>query len=269
MAKSASTNIPSKRSAGDSERGYTKRQVRQTRRTKRPGAMATNPLLWTANDWIGKDLPVIQKTGAYQPQVMNSNSHAAFAPPFPHRNPFENLDVTQEHVSKPDAAYTTVAGRKPALVIKMPNKPRKRASKRSVTFTDTTNASKRGTRSKPEKPNIPATVVEDTSPYTRKFFVDLAQTVATVFPFDLFAQTHCCSVGEVSQAISALVVAPLSDPTFSWTDSDMSIAEYGRSVIELYAHHYNSKMEELRYARAFSSDDSDSSSSSGGSSKDC
>ncbi|KAE8356162.1 hypothetical protein BDV28DRAFT_127752 [Aspergillus coremiiformis] len=77
-----------------------------------------------------------------------------------------------------------------------------------------------------------------TSPYTAEFFADMASTTGQLFPFEAFAEAHECTVSEVSQAINAMVVAPLSDPTFTWHNvDDLSIAEYGRAMISIWKAH--------------------------------
>ncbi|OGM50198.1 hypothetical protein ABOM_001066 [Aspergillus bombycis] len=81
------------------------------------------------------------------------------------------------------------------------------------------------------------------SPYTVEFFADMANTIANLFPFKAFAKAHGCTVGDVSQAISAMVVAPLSDPSFIWhSDSEISIAEYGQGMIGIWNEHYERKL---------------------------
>ncbi|KNG82391.1 hypothetical protein ANOM_008909 [Aspergillus nomiae NRRL 13137] len=81
------------------------------------------------------------------------------------------------------------------------------------------------------------------SPYTDEFFADMANIIANLFPFEAFAKAHGCTVGDVSQAISAMVVAPLSDPSFTWhSDSEISIAEYGRGMISIWNEHYERKL---------------------------
>ncbi|KAE8423289.1 hypothetical protein BDV36DRAFT_131980 [Aspergillus pseudocaelatus] len=81
------------------------------------------------------------------------------------------------------------------------------------------------------------------SPYTVEFFADMANTIANLFPFEAFAEAHGCTVGDVSQAISAMVVAPLSDPSFIWhSDNEISIAEYGQGMISTWNEHYECKL---------------------------
>ncbi|KAB8078446.1 hypothetical protein BDV29DRAFT_2914 [Aspergillus leporis] len=81
------------------------------------------------------------------------------------------------------------------------------------------------------------------SPYTAEFFADMADTIAKLFPFEAFARTHDCSIGEVSQAISAMIVSPLSDPSFAWhSDDSICIAEYGQHMIEIWNEHYERKL---------------------------
>lgn len=81
------------------------------------------------------------------------------------------------------------------------------------------------------------------SPYTVEFFADMANTIANLFPFHVFAEAHGCTVGDVSQAISALVVAPLSDHSFIWhSDNEISIAEYGQGMISIWNEHYERKL---------------------------
>ncbi|RAQ53392.1 hypothetical protein AFGD_001827 [Aspergillus flavus] len=81
------------------------------------------------------------------------------------------------------------------------------------------------------------------SPYTVEFFADMANTIANLFPFEAFAKAHDCTISDVSQAISAMVVAPLSDPSFTWhSDNEMSIAEYGQGMIRIWNEHYERKL---------------------------
>ncbi|KAJ9302789.1 hypothetical protein DTO271G3_163 [Paecilomyces variotii] len=82
------------------------------------------------------------------------------------------------------------------------------------------------------------------SPYTKKFFVDLADTIAIIFPIDSFASKHNCSPAEVSRAISAVVTSPLLDPKLHdscsrWDgSSSMSVEEYGRMMVDIWKQRY-------------------------------
>jgi len=98
-------------------------------------------------------------------------------------------------------------------------------------------------RSDPEDKNIHPS--PSPSPYTRKFFIDLADTISIIFPIGSFASKHNCSPAEVSRAISAVVTSPLLDPELhessSWGDSSsssMSIEEYGRMMVDIWKHRY-------------------------------
>ncbi|RAL00198.1 uncharacterized protein BO80DRAFT_109811 [Aspergillus ibericus CBS 121593] len=75
-------------------------------------------------------------------------------------------------------------------------------------------------------------------PYTDQFFADLASTVSQSFPFKAFAASHNCSISEVSQAINAVIVGPLSDPDFHWhEDSGITISRFGRHMIATWKEH--------------------------------
>ncbi|KAJ9227247.1 hypothetical protein DTO027B5_747 [Paecilomyces variotii] len=83
------------------------------------------------------------------------------------------------------------------------------------------------------------------SPYTKEFFIDLADTISIIFPIGSFASQHNCSPAEVSRAISAVVTSPLLDPELhescSWGDgssSSMSIEEYGRMMVDIWKQRY-------------------------------
>ncbi|KAJ9217159.1 hypothetical protein DTO166G4_1214 [Paecilomyces variotii] len=83
------------------------------------------------------------------------------------------------------------------------------------------------------------------SPYTKEFFIDLADTISIIFPIGSFASQHNCSPAEVSRAISAVVTSPLLDPELhescSWGDgssSAMSIEEYGRMMVDIWKQRY-------------------------------
>ncbi|KAJ9365892.1 hypothetical protein C8Q69DRAFT_441374 [Paecilomyces variotii] len=83
------------------------------------------------------------------------------------------------------------------------------------------------------------------SPYTKEFFIDLADTISIIFPIGSFASKHNCSPAEVSRAISAVVTSPLLDPELhescSWGDgssSAMSIEEYGRMMVDIWKQRY-------------------------------
>ncbi|KAF7586555.1 hypothetical protein BBP40_008677 [Aspergillus hancockii] len=79
--------------------------------------------------------------------------------------------------------------------------------------------------------------------YTAEFFADMADTIAKLFPFKAFAEAHDCNIGEVSQAVGAMIVGPLSDPSFRWHSGDsISIADYGQSMIETWNTHYEQKL---------------------------
>ncbi|KAE8383279.1 hypothetical protein BDV26DRAFT_252004 [Aspergillus bertholletiae] len=88
-----------------------------------------------------------------------------------------------------------------------------------------------------------STCAAASSPYTVEFFADMANTIASHFPFEVFAKAHDCTVSDVSQAISAMIVAPLSDPSFIWhSDNGISIAEYGQGMIKTWNEHYECKL---------------------------
>ncbi|KAL1851195.1 hypothetical protein Plec18170_006519 [Paecilomyces lecythidis] len=79
------------------------------------------------------------------------------------------------------------------------------------------------------------------SPYTKEFFIDLADTISNLFPVDSFAAQHGCSSAEVSRAISALVVSPLMDPALYEKVSGgeySSIEDYGRMMIGIWTDRY-------------------------------
>ncbi|KAJ9382955.1 hypothetical protein DTO063F5_5474 [Paecilomyces variotii] len=83
------------------------------------------------------------------------------------------------------------------------------------------------------------------SPYTKEFFIDLADTISIIFPIGSFASKHNCSPAEVSRAISAVVTSPLLDPELhefcSWGDgssSAMSIEDYGRMMVDIWKQRY-------------------------------
>lgn len=91
---------------------------------------------------------------------------------------------------------------------------------------------------------------DDLPPYTRRFFIDLADTIAITFPIVTFAMQHDCSPGEVSRALSALVVSPLMDPSLHELvqEGESSIEDYGRMMIEIWHD---------RYRRMVSGEDTD------------
>ncbi|KAJ9243577.1 hypothetical protein DTO207G8_1714 [Paecilomyces variotii] len=98
-------------------------------------------------------------------------------------------------------------------------------------------------RSDPEDKNN--NIHPSPSPYTKEFFIDLADTISIIFPIDSFASQHNCSPAEVSRAISAVVTSPLLDPELhescSWGDgssSAMSIEEYGRMMVDVWKQRY-------------------------------
>ncbi|KAJ9206391.1 hypothetical protein DTO164E3_455 [Paecilomyces variotii] len=98
-------------------------------------------------------------------------------------------------------------------------------------------------RSDPEDKNN--NIHPSPSPYTKEFFIDLADTISIIFPIGSFASQHNCSPAEVSRAISAVVTSPLLDPELhescSWGDgssSAMSIEEYGRMMVDVWKHRY-------------------------------
>ncbi|GAD91901.1 hypothetical protein AOR_1_494114 [Paecilomyces variotii No. 5] len=81
----------------------------------------------------------------------------------------------------------------------------------------------------------------DTSSYTKDFFLDLADTIGSLFPVDSFAARHGCSSAEVYRAIRALVVSPLMDPSLHEMIGGggcSSIEEYGRMMIEIWKDRY-------------------------------
>ncbi|KAJ9271171.1 hypothetical protein DTO212C5_2829 [Paecilomyces variotii] len=97
-------------------------------------------------------------------------------------------------------------------------------------------------RSDPEDKN---NIHPSPSPYTKEFFIDLADTISIIFPIGSFASKHNCSPAEVSRAISAVVTSPLLDPELhescSWgggSSSAMSIEEYGRMMVDVWKQRY-------------------------------
>ncbi|THC93147.1 hypothetical protein EYZ11_007390 [Aspergillus tanneri] len=105
-----------------------------------------------------------------------------------------------------------------------------------------------------------ARLVTAKSPYTVKFFTDLANTVVQVFPFELFAAAHHCSGSEVSQAVTAVV---LSDPSFKWHENpELTIANYGQNRIKIWADHYNKILEKAKMTAKGSTPTSTSSTTS-------
>lgn len=63
----------------------------------------------------------------------------------------------------------------------------------------------------------PSNTTED-SPYTAQIFRDMADTISAVFPPETFATQHDCNSEQVTQAIDALVMGPLTDPRFTQVD---------------------------------------------------
>lgn len=101
------------------------------------------------------------------------------------------------------------------------------------------------------------------SPYTKEYFIDLADTVASLFPVDSFAAQHGCSPAEVSRAVSALVVSPLMDPALYEKVSGgeySSIEDYGRMMIRIWTDRYRKMVNDEN-----GSEDNDSDSDSGSS----
>ncbi|KAL4890112.1 hypothetical protein BDV59DRAFT_185283 [Aspergillus ambiguus] len=67
----------------------------------------------------------------------------------------------------------------------------------------------------------------------------MAETIASNFPFAEFAARHFCSVNEVARALSAVVIAPLADPSFDWyDDDDLTIPTYAIVMMESWERHY-------------------------------
>ncbi|KAI9929806.1 hypothetical protein ASPWEDRAFT_23548 [Aspergillus wentii DTO 134E9] len=92
------------------------------------------------------------------------------------------------------------------------------------------------------------TTIEDEHqqlPYTDDFFSDMAKTIAKLFPFEAFAKKHQCGISEVSQAISAVVISPLTDPEFALQkdEKNWSISEYGKRMIVCWNEQYRRRLE--------------------------
>ncbi|KAL2010363.1 hypothetical protein VTN00DRAFT_6170 [Thermoascus crustaceus] len=77
-------------------------------------------------------------------------------------------------------------------------------------------------------------------PYTAKFFIDMVDTVANLFPFEEFAREHGCTTREVSRALSAVVVSPLMNPDLESLKDRCraSIAENGKRMIDKWQERY-------------------------------
>ncbi|KAG2412815.1 hypothetical protein HFD88_010372 [Aspergillus terreus] len=75
--------------------------------------------------------------------------------------------------------------------------------------------------------------------YNFEFFEDMAKTIASKFPFVEFAARHSCNIHEVARVISAIIVGPLSDPSFDWYDNeDLTIPSYVTMMTEAWERHY-------------------------------
>ncbi|EAU30456.1 predicted protein [Aspergillus terreus NIH2624] len=75
--------------------------------------------------------------------------------------------------------------------------------------------------------------------YNFEFFEDMAKTIASNFPFVEFAARHSCNIHEVARVISAIIVGPLSDPSFDWYDNeDLTIPSYVTMMTEAWERHY-------------------------------
>lgn len=77
-------------------------------------------------------------------------------------------------------------------------------------------------------------------PYTAKFFIDMVDTIANLFPFEKFAREHGCTTREVSRALSAVVVSPLMNPDLESLKDRCraSIAENGKRMIDKWQARY-------------------------------
>ncbi|GES58029.1 hypothetical protein ATEIFO6365_0004018000 [Aspergillus terreus] len=121
--------------------------------------------------------------------------------------------------------------------------------------------------------------------YNFEFFEDMAKTIASKFPFVEFAARHSCNIHEVARVISAIIVGPLSDPSFDWYDNeDLTIPGYVTMMTEAWERHYQKilvaniqpiesdgsthRKEDSDESDDGSSSDSDSDASSTGSSAD-
>ncbi|KAL4732961.1 hypothetical protein BDV11DRAFT_201012 [Aspergillus similis] len=65
------------------------------------------------------------------------------------------------------------------------------------------------------------------SPYTDKFFANIAESIVRSFPFTEFAKENGCEIKDVVRALKATVIEPLSKPS---TQKSSIPAEYAQSV---------------------------------------
>ncbi|KAG2016686.1 hypothetical protein GB937_006165 [Aspergillus fischeri] len=74
--------------------------------------------------------------------------------------------------------------------------------------------------------------IQRANPYTESFFRDMARMVTKMFPWELFAQEHECTVPEVSVAFCALIFAIMGDPEFIWKKEEhLTTAQFGNMMI--------------------------------------
>ncbi|KAL4925403.1 uncharacterized protein BDV17DRAFT_294463 [Aspergillus undulatus] len=90
------------------------------------------------------------------------------------------------------------------------------------------NASRHCAGVKSDKYNTPwkrDTVLKERTPYTERFFSNLAKTITDTFPFKEFARDNHCEIEDVVLAIREVVVKPLSKPFKLQKDPNTSAAE--------------------------------------------
>lgn len=87
---------------------------------------------------------------------------------------------------------------------------------------------------------VPTSSGDVDGPYTAKFFIDMVDTIANLFPFKEFARDHNCTTREVSRAISAVVVSPLMNPDLEMLQDRCRncFAEHGRNMINKWEKRY-------------------------------
>ncbi|KAL5360392.1 hypothetical protein BJX96DRAFT_165121 [Aspergillus floccosus] len=104
--------------------------------------------------------------------------------------------------------------------------------------------------------------------YNFEFFEDMAKTIAINFPFVEFAARHSCNIHEVARVISAIIIGPLSDPSFDWYDNeDLTIPSYVMMMTEAWERHYQKAL--VANVQPVKSDDGSSSDSDSDASSTC
>ncbi|KAL4819403.1 hypothetical protein BDW67DRAFT_181743 [Aspergillus spinulosporus] len=70
------------------------------------------------------------------------------------------------------------------------------------------------------------------SPYTDKFFANVAEAIIRSFPFTEFAKENSCEIKDVVRAIKVAVVEPLSRPSIQKSSTPAEEAQCGPATLE-------------------------------------